>query len=95
MATDQMTEAQWLESADPFPMLQWVWSRLSDRQGRLLVPFELGNFRVVSRYPQLISGDQLKPVKNCTKPASPSGRLALIFSVFQRADADSSLISET
>jgi len=36
MATDQMTEAQWLESADPFPMLQWVWSRLSDRQGRLL-----------------------------------------------------------
>jgi len=31
-----MTEAQWLESADPFPMLQWVWSRLSDRRGRLL-----------------------------------------------------------
>jgi hypothetical protein len=29
-----------------------------------LVPFELGNFRVVSRYPQLTSGSQLKPVKN-------------------------------
>src|SRR5690348_8031257 len=35
-ATDQMTETQWLQSADPFPILQWIWSRLSDRQGRLL-----------------------------------------------------------
>ena len=36
MPTDQMTEAQWLESADPFPILQWVWPQLSDRRGRLL-----------------------------------------------------------
>jgi hypothetical protein len=36
MAAEQMTKAQWLESANPFPMLQWVWSQLSDRRGRLL-----------------------------------------------------------
>ena len=31
-----MTEAQWLGSADPFPILRWAWGRLSDRRGRLL-----------------------------------------------------------
>src|SRR5262245_61914569 len=31
-----MTEAQWLGSAGPFPILQWAWGRLSDRRGRLL-----------------------------------------------------------
>jgi hypothetical protein len=36
VAADPMTEAQWLGSADPFPILQWAWGRLSDRRGRLL-----------------------------------------------------------
>jgi hypothetical protein len=36
MVAERMTEAQWLGSADPFPILRWAWGRLSDRRGRLL-----------------------------------------------------------
>ena len=60
-----------------------------------LVPFSLGNFRVASRYSQLTSGGQLRPVKNSTRLASRPGRLALIFSVPQHAEVDGTLVSET
>jgi hypothetical protein len=36
VTADPVTEAQWCGSADPFPILQWAWARLSDRRGRLL-----------------------------------------------------------
>jgi hypothetical protein len=54
-------DLRWLKHSNGMEDLDLSYTRVTDR---VLVPFELGNFRVVSRYPQLTSGSQLKPVKN-------------------------------
>src|SRR5262245_58417848 len=97
-----MTEAQWLGSADPFPILQWAWAHLSDRRGRLLAcaacrhvahlltdPRTTGALDVVERFAdgEATPGELEAAHKGATKAQNAQRRKALLFAYAAVMDA--------
>jgi len=110
VAADPMTEARWLGSVDPFPILQWVWGRLSDRRGRLIGcagcrhvthlitdPRTTGALEVAERFADAeASSAELEAAhKGATKAQNAQKRKALLFAYAAVMDASAPWRSPT